>query len=52
MRSKMYTVLVVSFAFLLVGAVFSTDASAAKRMVFAGGPAGGTFQVVANPWRT
>jgi TRAP transporter TAXI family solute receptor len=52
MRSKMYTVLVVSFAFLLVGAVFSTDASAAKRMVFAGGPAGGTFQVVANAIQT
>jgi TRAP transporter TAXI family solute receptor len=48
----MYTVLVVSFAFLLVGAVFSTDASAAKRMVFAGGPAGGTFQVVANAIQT
>jgi TRAP transporter TAXI family solute receptor len=52
MRSKIYTVLVVSFAFLLVGAVFSTDASAAKRMVFAGGPAGGTFQVVANAIQT
>jgi TRAP transporter TAXI family solute receptor len=27
---------------------FSAEAFAAKRMVFAGGPAGGTFQVVAN----
>ncbi|MDX1764236.1 MAG: TAXI family TRAP transporter solute-binding subunit [bacterium] len=28
--------------------VFSAEAFAAKRMIFAGGPAGGTFQVVAN----
>lgn len=28
--------------------VFSSDSLAAKRIIFSGGPAGGTFQVVAN----
>jgi len=48
MKKSFSSVLVSSLA--LVAALFSisTDVNAAKRIVFGGGPAGGTFQVVAN----
>jgi len=36
------------FALLAITLVFSSISMAAKRVVFSGGPAGGTFQVVAN----
>jgi TRAP transporter TAXI family solute receptor len=49
MKSKMlqFTIVVSIFSFLVLG--FSTESQAfKKRLVFGGGPAGGTFQVVAN----
>ena len=39
---------VVVCAILAVGLIFTADVSAKKRIIFGGGPAGGTFQVVAN----
>ena len=39
---------VVVCAILAVGLIFTADVSAKTRVIFGGGPAGGTFQVVAN----
>ena len=47
MKSKTRLLLGVT-AILVLALAFSTPAFAAKRIVFGGGPAGGTFQVVAN----
>ena len=52
MKKKIFGVLVLSFALLIITSVIYTDVLAAKRMVFSGGPAGGTFQVVANAIQT
>ncbi len=47
--NKKYNLLLIGVcALLAVTFVFSTSAFAKKRIVFGGGPAGGTFQVVAN----
>ena len=48
MRNKYFTTVVVIFASLMLFLAFSADAFAKKRIVFGGGPSGGTFQVVAN----
>ncbi len=48
MRKWLYAYIVISAALLAMMLAFSSHALAAKRMVFSGGPAGGTFQVVAN----
>ena len=48
MRNRLYGLMIGGFALLTVTLVFSPNAIAAKRVVFSGGPAGGTFQVVAN----
>jgi hypothetical protein len=45
MRNKFFTILVVIFVITLA---FSGSAFAKERIIFGGGPAGGTFQVVAN----
>ena len=48
MRSKLLVVFVGVLAFSMIMLGFSADSFAKKRIVFGGGPAGGTFQVVAN----
>ncbi len=48
MRNKYFTAMVIIFASLLLTFAFSADSYAKKRLVFGGGPSGGTFQVVAN----
>jgi hypothetical protein len=49
MRNKFSIVIICICAFLAITLVFSTDSFARKtRVIFVGGPAGGTFQVVAN----
>ena len=48
MRNKSFTVAIAIVAALVVTFAFSADSYAKKRIVFGGGPAGGTFQVVAN----
>jgi TRAP transporter TAXI family solute receptor len=49
MRNKFSIVIIGICAFLMITLVFSTDSFARKkRIIFGGGPAGGTFQVVAN----
>ena len=49
MRRNFVTLLIGFCALMMMSFGFSTDASAAKkRYIFGGGPAGGTFQVVAN----
>lgn len=49
MKNKLFTVVAGFCVIALVVFAFSTDSFAAKkRIVFGGGPAGGTFQVVAN----
>lgn len=49
MRNKSFAVIIGICVCLIVTFVFSTESFAAKkRIVFGGGPAGGTFQVVAN----
>ncbi|MBW2604876.1 MAG: TAXI family TRAP transporter solute-binding subunit [Deltaproteobacteria bacterium] len=48
MRSKFFTAIIGICAFLIITFGFSADSFAKKRVVFGGGPAGGTFQVVAN----
>ena len=45
MKNKLFTILIVACAFTLA---FSGSAFAKERVIFGGGPAGGTFQVVAN----
>ncbi|MDM8555034.1 TAXI family TRAP transporter solute-binding subunit [Desulfococcaceae bacterium HSG7] len=48
MRPRFITLLTIVLAVLMVTFTFSADSYAKKRIVFGGGPAGGTFQVVAN----
>jgi len=48
MRPRFITFLTIVLAVLMVTFTFSADSFAKKRIVFGGGPAGGTFQVVAN----
>ena len=48
MKNKFFTVLIGAFAILALTFAFSTDSFAKTRVIFGGGPAGGTFQVVAN----
>jgi TRAP transporter TAXI family solute receptor len=48
MKNKFFTVTISVCAFLILTLAFSTDSFAKKRVIFGGGPAGGTFQVVAN----
>ena len=48
MRSKYFAVIIGICAFSIITFGFSADSFAKKRVVFGGGPAGGTFQVVAN----
>ena len=49
MRNKFSIVIISICAFLTIALIFSTDSFARKtRVIFGGGPAGGTFQVVAN----
>jgi TRAP transporter TAXI family solute receptor len=48
MKSRCVTVFTIFLIALTFTFTFSADSFAAKRIVFGGGPAGGTFQVVAN----
>jgi TRAP transporter TAXI family solute receptor len=48
MRNKFFTVIIGICAFSMITFSFSASSFAKKRIVFGGGPAGGTFQVVAN----
>ena len=48
MRNKLFTVIIGICAFSMITFGFSADSFAKKRIIFGGGPAGGTFQVVAN----
>jgi len=48
MRQKIFTIIIAISAFFLITMVFSGSSFAKKRIIFGGGPAGGTFQVVAN----
>jgi TRAP transporter TAXI family solute receptor len=48
MKRKFFIVDLVTCSILMLTFAFSTDSFAKKRIVFGGGPAGGTFQVVAN----
>lgn len=48
MKSKLLVVFVGVLAFSMIMFGFSADSFAKKRIIFGGGPAGGTFQVVAN----
>jgi hypothetical protein len=52
MRKTFYAVIISCFALAMITLAFQTDVIAKKRMVFGGGPAGGTFQVVANAIQT
>jgi hypothetical protein len=48
MRNKLFPVVLSVCSFFILTLTFSVDSFAKKRIVFGGGPAGGTFQVVAN----
>jgi len=48
MRNKFFAVIIGICAFSMITFAFSASSFAKKRIVFGGGPAGGTFQVVAN----
>jgi hypothetical protein len=48
MRNKLFIAIIGICAFSMMTFAFSVDSFAKKRIVFGGGPAGGTFQVVAN----
>jgi len=48
MRSKYFAVTIGISVFIAIALAFSSPAFAKKRIDFGGGPAGGTFQVVAN----
>ena len=48
MKLKRRSFLIGGMAILATTLIIPLQASAAKRIVFGGGPAGGTFQVVAN----
>ncbi len=52
MRKNIYLVISVCFIFAVMAFVLPTSTPAKKRIVFGGGPAGGTFQVVANAVQT
>ena len=52
MKSKTYSALALSSALFMIMAVAPVEVHAAKRLVFGGGPAGGTFQIVANAVQT
>ncbi len=52
MKNKAFAVIAVCCAFLMVAIAFPVDSQAKHRIVFGGGPAGGTFQVVANAVQT
>jgi hypothetical protein len=48
MRQKFFTAVLVLLAFLSVSLTFSSESAAKKLIIFAGGPAGGVFQTVAQ----
>ncbi|VEN73871.1 C4-dicarboxylate ABC transporter substrate-binding protein [Candidatus Desulfarcum epimagneticum] len=48
MKKSFFSMLVGLCAFLAISFVFAGGAFAKKRLIFGGGPSGGTFQVVAN----
>jgi TRAP transporter TAXI family solute receptor len=48
MRTKFFPIVLSVCSFFILTLTFSADSLAKKRIVFGGGPAGGTFQVVAN----
>jgi TRAP transporter TAXI family solute receptor len=48
MRNKFFSLVIGAFAILVLTFAFSTNSFAKTRVIFGGGPAGGTFQVVAN----
>ena len=48
MQNKKFNLIVVICAVLMITFAFSGESFAKKRIIFGGGPAGGTFQVVAN----
>ena len=48
MKKNLFSVLVAVFVVVMITFAFSAESFAKKRVVFGGGPAGGTFQVVAN----
>ena len=48
MKNKLFTTIIGICAFSMITFGFSADSFAKKRIIFGGGPAGGTFQVVAN----
>jgi TRAP transporter TAXI family solute receptor len=48
MKKNLFTVTIAVFAIMIITFAFSAESFAKKRIVFGGGPAGGTFQVVAN----
>jgi TRAP transporter TAXI family solute receptor len=48
MRNKFSIVIIAICAVLTITFAFSAESFAKKRVIFGGGPAGGTFQVVAN----
>ena len=52
MKNKVYAVIAVCCALFMIAVAFPVDSPAKKRIVFGGGPAGGTFQVVANAIQT
>ena len=52
MRKAFSSLVVSGFALAVALFGFAPEATAAKRIVFGGGPAGGTFQVVANAVQT
>jgi TRAP transporter TAXI family solute receptor len=52
MKKNLSVFLFGSMVSLIILLTFSSHATAAKRMVFTGGPAGGTFQIVANAVQT
>ncbi len=52
MKNRLHPIAVFGWALLMVTFAFSGDALAKKRLVFGGGPAGGTFQIVANSIQT
>jgi TRAP transporter TAXI family solute receptor len=49
---KLFHAFIVICSALMITLAFSPDAPAKKRIVFGGGPAGGTFQIVANAVQT
>ncbi len=49
---RLFKIAVVTLCVLAVGLTFAPGAFAKKRVIFGGGPAGGTFQVVANGIQT